>query len=69
MNHLKNNADKPAMPTVKGYGNQIGITKREHFAYGAMVALITHYGLYHEQNTLKEKSWEIADLMLKEGQK
>ena len=62
------NADKPAMPTVKGYGNQIGITKREHFAYGAMVALITHYGA-REKGPLFAKCWEIADEMLKEEPK
>jgi hypothetical protein len=65
MNHLKNNADKPAYPVQ--IEDWHGLTKREHFAYGAMVALITAHGLNRE--TLQQTCFEVADLMLKEGQK
>ena len=61
-----NNADKPAHPVqIKDWH---GLTKREHFAYGAMVALISHYGLML-QKTIPHTCFEVADEMLKEGQK
>ena len=56
------NANKAAIPNDKQ--GTVGLTKREHFAYGAMVALISHYGLSRE--SLPERSYEIADIMLKE---
>jgi len=59
---IMNNADTPAMPNTK-HGTT-GLTKREHFAYGAMVALITHYGINSE--SLPGRAFAVAEVMLKE---
>jgi len=56
------NANSPAMPNTK-HGTT-GLTKREHFAYGAMVALITHYGINSE--SLPGRAFAVAEVMLKE---
>ena len=41
------------------------LSKREHFAYGAMVALINHYG-NEDHGYLKQEAYSLADVMLKE---